>query len=549
MSLNPVLARMDGLFRTPGRRALGATGALLAACGGLTGCEVDSYLDPSRVGRWEMTATTVPILDRLSIIEQAGEDEVEFSDVTPEDLIPEIEEYRLGPGDQVEITFRDLFVRGVTERFVREIDRRGYVDLPQIGEVYVGDMTRERVQRAVANAAIERGIIQRDPVQDPVISVVVLSPRKQTFTVIGSVQAAGTFSVPKTDFRMLEALGVVGAFNEDAEYIYVIRHIPLTEEAAGRPRPPQNGRTPVPTPEGGEQPPAGDDLLKIIDDLSGPEPTPPDANQPRREPARTEPQQPPSDDPPPIDLPGGPSVFDPGGAVVRRQPENERSQPPAVLLIEDRRPGAPQPEPKPPTALSPEGSQWMYLDGKWVMVKRKAIPPEAQQAGVEPPLMTQRVIRVPVKPLLAGDARYNIVIRPGDTIRVPRLDSGTFFLMGEIARGGSFTLTEEMTLTRAIATAGGLANLAIPERVDLTRMVGKDRQATVRLNLRAIHEGTQPDIYLKDNDLINIGTNFWAVPLAVVRGGFRMTYGFGFLLDRNFGNDVFGAPPTNRNDL
>ena len=52
----------------------------------------------------------------------------------------------------------------------------------------------------------------------------------------------------------------------------------------------------------------------------------------------------------------------------------------------------------------------------------------------------------------------------------------------------------------------------------------------------------------KENDLINFGTNFWAAPLAVVRGGFRASYGFGFLLDRNFGNDVFGAPPTNRFD-
>jgi hypothetical protein len=26
-----------------------------------------------------------------------------------------------------------------------------------------------------------------------------------------------------------------------------------------------------------------------------------------------------------------------------------------------------------------------------------------------------------------------------------------------------------------------------------------------------------------------------------------MTYGFGFLLDRNFGNDVFGAPPFSPN--
>ena len=47
------------------------------------------------------------------------------------------------------------------------------------------------------------------------------------------------------------------------------------------------------------------------------------------------------------------------------------------------------------------------------------------------------------------------------------------------------------------------------------------------------------------DDLVNFGTSFWATPLAVIRGGFRMSYGFGFLLDRNFGNDVFGAPPSN----
>ena len=48
-----------------------------------------------------------------------------------------------------------------------------------------------------------------------------------------------------------------------------------------------------------------------------------------------------------------------------------------------------------------------------------------------------------------------------------------------------------------------------------------------------------------DGDHIIIGTTFWAYPLAVFRNGLRMNYGFGFLLDRNFGNDVFGPPPVN----
>ncbi|MEL6795665.1 MAG: hypothetical protein AAFO89_02470, partial [Planctomycetota bacterium] len=103
----------------------------------------------------------------------------------------------------------------------------------------------------------------------------------------------------------------------------------------------------------------------------------------------------------------------------------------------------------------------------------------------------------------------------------------------------------QLTLSRLITSAGGLGGIAIPERVDLTRMIGTDRQATIRLDLRKIAEGTHPDIFLKPNDHINIGTNFWAFPLAVVRGGLRVSYGFGLLADRNFGNDIFGAPPRN----
>jgi len=83
----------------------------------------------------------------------------------------------------------------------------------------------------------------------------------------------------------------------------------------------------------------------------------------------------------------------------------------------------------------------------------------------------------------------------------------------------------------------------VAERVDLVRVVGKNREAVVRLNLAAIRQRTEPDIVLKPDDHIIIGTSFWATPLTIIRNGFRATYGFGFLLDRNFGNDVFGAPP------
>ncbi|MCB9845627.1 MAG: polysaccharide biosynthesis/export family protein [Phycisphaeraceae bacterium] len=479
---------------------------LLGAVGlALGGCNADSYMDPSKIGRWEMTPTTVPILRHLAVIEDAAQSEVEYSDIEPEDLIPEVEDYRIAAGDAMEVTIYGLTRLGVPDAFQRPVDARGNVDLPQIGPVSVSGLTRDEAEEAIKRAAAPI-------VTDAVVSVVMLSQREATFSLMGSVQNPGTFLIPAPNYRLLDALAIGGAFNEEVDYIFVIRQVQLTDEGgSGRSTLPPADESTTPT----TPPASGDDLLHIIDDLSQPTPVPPGG--------------------------GSPGAFQPTGAVISRdatQPGRE----PVVPLVDqpDRRPprleGGDQPE---------DGAQWMYLNGQWVQVRKR--PTQGAGDDVDnSPVVTQRVIRVPIRPLVEGDARYNVVIRPGDLVRVPRPAVGNIFLSGEIARPGTFQLAPKLTLTNAIAAAGGLGGLAIPERVDLIRMIGDDRKAIVRLNLRAIEEGTQPDIFLKPNDRINVGTNFWALPLAVVRSGFRASYGFGFLLDRNFGNDVFGAPPVNR---
>ena len=157
--------------------------------------------------------------------------------------------------------------------------------------------------------------------------------------------------------------------------------------------------------------------------------------------------------------------------------------------------------------------------------------------------MSQRVIEINARALQRGVAAENIIVRAGDIIRVPIPITGNVFIGGKgISRGGTYTLPgeKELTLRQLVISAGDLSAIGIPERVELRRRLGENREAIVRLNLRAIAEGVQPDIYLKPNDTINIGTNFFATPQAVVRNGFRMSYGFGFLLDRNFDDNVFG---------
>ena len=48
---------------------------ILAAAAFLSGCEVDNFFDPSKTGRFEPTPTTIPILERIDVIEQQPDPE------------------------------------------------------------------------------------------------------------------------------------------------------------------------------------------------------------------------------------------------------------------------------------------------------------------------------------------------------------------------------------------------------------------------------------------------------------------------------------------
>ncbi len=501
-----------------GARGRGGALRVLAGVGGaaaLTGCGTfDSYLDPSVVGRWERTPTRVPILTHLAAIEDPTEQFVETSEITPEDLEPQTQLYRVGPGDVLALTIWDLVARGSAEVFPRQVDQNGYIEIPQLGRIFVTGLTEEQVVEAVAQRM--SGLVAV-----PEVSLTVETRRQQVFHLMGAVQNPGPYVVPSADYRLLEALIVAGGFPEFVDDVLVIRQVPLTDSGLSPELPGDSF-----TPDAGDRPtPGGEDLLDVIDDLSSPGAL------------------------------GGPmGGVVPAVGVAGLQPAGE----PLIDLIDSG-------DARPVDATDGGGSmdgggrmmevRWRYRDGRWVRESYAAAtrnPIDRDDLGLprdsRGDMFTQRVIRVPVKPLVAGDARYNIVIRPGDIVRVPPSEIGNFYVEGRVVRPGVFSLPQvgKMTLTRAITSSGGLGPTAIPERVDLTRIVGPDEQATIMLDLRAIKEGTQPDVYIRRDDVINVGTNFWATPLAVLRGGFRTSYGFGFLLDRNFGNDVFGAPPVNR---
>jgi len=156
------------------------------------------------------------------------------------------------------------------------------------------------------------------------------------------------------------------------------------------------------------------------------------------------------------------------------------------------------------------------------------------------------VIDIDYNDLVRGDSSLNIVIKPGDAIYCDSGDVGVVYIDGEISRPGVYNLPTagRLTLSRLVAAAGGVSELAIPERCDLIRRLDSEKEACVRISLLAIRNRGEPDLFLKRDDHIIVGTNFWALPLSRVRRDLSFPNSIGFQLDRNFGNDVFGAPPS-----
>jgi protein involved in polysaccharide export with SLBB domain len=116
--------------------------------------------------------------------------------------------------------------------------------------------------------------------------------------------------------------------------------------------------------------------------------------------------------------------------------------------------------------------------------------------------------------------------------------------MGNVARPGVYAFGgREITIKQAIAANGGFSQLAWPARCEIIRREkGTDKQITIPVNLDRIFAGLEDDVLLRDDDIVNVGTDVLAPFLFVIRNSFRATYGFGFVYYRNFADkDAYGA--------
>lgn len=543
------------IYRTLAGRATVVASA--AAVGLQWGCETDSFFDPSRTGYFQNVPTSMPILQRLDVIEPAPVPFGKVGPPEPSDLVATPASYKIGEGDVVKVDIYELIKPNLTESAVRTVDQSGNVRLPILNEIHAAGLTL---------AQFEEEVVRRTAriIQTPVVHVSLEEGRAFLYTIGGGVAQVGEYKLSRPDFRLRNAIAIAGGVERATVTILVVRgsEDPAAGASGESSQPPEPAIEPQPPVK---PTPTIDDLIHQLESQSAAKPPPPEGAQPETPPPPAPAPEAPA--PAPETPAPAPETPAPAPAAVRKPMQDglvAQGKPAPIdidtlepVRVSDQAVVAPAGATRslPATELDNQGAQFVFDVDKqrWVRIDEPTVP-EATAGQPPAPKSLQaamaegtRIIEVDYVALANGDSSQNVVIRPGDWIFVQPPPVGQFYIGGEIARPGVFNLPplNDVTLSRAIDAAGGLGPLAIPQRVDLVRMTGRASEATIRVNLAAIRKRTEPDIAMKAGDHVIIGTNFWAMPLAVFRNGFRMTYGFGFLLDRNWGNDVFGPPPTN----
>jgi len=597
------------------KRALRLAVTCIAAGAGLalTGCASDtgqnigdylnlrnSFLDSSQVGRFDkanpwgkVKPVKWPILDQLDVDDEPLNRWASAVEPTPSDLVPEVKEYTLAPGDTISVGVFELLSPGAEFAQQRRVNELGYVNLQTVGPVLVSGLTPSQLEAKIAQTLIEKRILPAPDANTagPQVNVQVLDSRQRVFSFLGTIARPGTYNVLSADFRLLDAIALAGDIpvQPGMDNLYIIRQIPFTQKGgeAAEPAPVAPANVPPPTTnplgtleqiEKGSQtapaksPAGGPQSLGDTPALLRPLPTAVVLSDAKR--AGTGGSMDAALDISgtqlaAADTPAHEAVAVPPPATSAVVPAAAPAAVPATPLTPAAQPsmaGAPATK---PAAASPAdikalesavgqgapnaGTRFVFVDGRWVPIPAQgpnttigpkrpgvAVPTTNEISVSAPPekLVQQRIIRIPISALREGVGKYNIVVRPGDVINIPPVEPGEFYMMGNIARPGVYALTgRKVTLKMAVAAGGNLGALAIPRRCDLIRRVGNDQEVTVQVNLQKIFDGEQPDVFLKANDVVNIGTDAIAPFLLITRNAYRASYGWGYVYDRNIGEN------------
>jgi len=122
---------------------------------------------------------------------------------------------------------------------------------------------------------------------------------------------------------------------------------------------------------------------------------------------------------------------------------------------------------------------------------------------------------------VAGKQEANPLVQPGDIIQIPEADQ--IFVIGHVNSPQAIPLRDKpITISRAIAMAGGTARDGKTDKVRIIRQVDESKQE-IFVNLKAIEKQKAEDIALLPNDIVEVPASAGKTLLGIFTGSLGPT--------------------------
>ncbi len=126
------------------------------------------------------------------------------------------------------------------------------------------------------------------------------------------------------------------------------------------------------------------------------------------------------------------------------------------------------------------------------------------------PATDPNVTSYSLEALMSGDGAANPYVRPGDFVHIPKADQ--VYVVGNVYKPTAISLSEKLTVSRAIAVAGGVLPSTKRSKIRIVRSHG-DGNSELFVDLEQINRNQQPDLLLEPNDIVEVPTSIGKLAL------------------------------------
>lgn len=417
--------------------------------------------------------------------------------------------YKIGPEDLLDIRIPNLpgarfggFPRaGATNSTLSEVPvfEQGYrvsidgtVNLPLLGITRVAGRTAAELEQDLARALIAADLLKR-----PQVSVLVAEFRSRTAAMVGSVERPGLYPVTRSGMRLADLVWAAGGPRKDAGRVLEFRPV---------------GSLPPSIPVAGTPPPARrvDDMVvggvRVEHVGEGRRVTIPAVGTASALRAFV------LDAPPRLVVDAAGMGARPSETVPLDDPVVQRVRLASRedgwrIVLDLARPIATHAERAGAGAIVVEIEATGAAAPAGACGSSCAAP---QDPGVPAPPTDAGLIRVDLVALLeqTNQARLNPRILPGDVVSIS--PAGTVQVDGWVEKPGSYAITRGLTVSGAVAAAGGKQFAADAHNVTVKRSFGPGGERSFTVDMAAVSAGRVPDMPITDGDVVQ-------VPVSVLR--------------------------------